>query len=175
MSRTHDVRGVDVDPERVAFAAREYAPIDFTQCPEDHLPFPDQSFDNVTSVVVIHFVPDPLLYLRETHRVLKDGGHLLIACKNVPLVRDFFRGLLGRGPSPTNLWVPSKAEMRHLLGQEGFQVEAETWFYDPPFDSWKKLGGACIGVIEQMLSLCRVRRTCGYYVFLARKVARPSS
>src|SRR6516225_1860816 len=45
IAQTHSVEGVDVDPDRVAFAAHEYAPIPFSRCDPAKLPFPDQSFD----------------------------------------------------------------------------------------------------------------------------------
>src|SRR5262249_29251413 len=32
IARTHPVQGVDVDPERIAFAAREYSPLQFSVC-----------------------------------------------------------------------------------------------------------------------------------------------
>src|SRR5262245_56199505 len=62
MSRTHEVVGCDVDPERVAFAKREYAPVEFAACSTQNAPFDDRSFDVVVSTVVIHFVPDPRKY-----------------------------------------------------------------------------------------------------------------
>src|SRR5262249_53376894 len=94
IAQTHPVRGVDVDPRRIAFAAREYAPIPFSVCRPEGLDFPDRSFDVVTSVVVIHFAPDPLAYLREIHRVLRDDGHVLIVAMNLFYVRNFMRRLL---------------------------------------------------------------------------------
>jgi ubiquinone/menaquinone biosynthesis C-methylase UbiE len=74
MGRTHLVQGVDIDTERVAFAAREYAPLQFRVCDARHLDFPDRSFDIVTSVAAIHFAPDPAEHLREACRVLRDGA-----------------------------------------------------------------------------------------------------
>jgi SAM-dependent methyltransferase len=174
MSLTHAAYGVDVDPDRVAFAAKEYAPIPFSVCSEAGLPFPDQSFDTVASVVVVHFVPDPVAHLREARRVLKEGGCLVVACRNQCVVRNFFRRLLGCGPAPTRLWIPAQSEFRDCLHQVGFRVEEETFFYDPPFDNWTNFGQACIGAIEQVLSLFRVRLSCGYYVLLARKVSLPA-
>src|SRR5262245_34773268 len=55
ISRTHRVRGVDLDPERVAFARCEYAPLEFQVCAPDDAPFPDASFDVVASIVVVNF------------------------------------------------------------------------------------------------------------------------
>src|SRR5262249_12442900 len=140
IAQTHPVQGVDVDPQRVAFAEREYAPLRFRRCAPDRLSFPDGSFDIVVSVAVIHFVPDPVQHLREARRVLRDGGHLLMACINLHVVRNALRRLRGRGDEPTRVWVRSQADIRALLEREGFQVEAESYFYDPPFEGWRNLG-----------------------------------
>ncbi len=47
------------------------------------LPFPDDSFDLVTSIFAFHHLPNPRAALREMRRVLKPGGALI--------VRDFVR------------------------------------------------------------------------------------
>lgn len=43
------------------------------------LPFRDGSVDAVTALNVLYHLPDPLPALREAHRVLRPGGHLLTA------------------------------------------------------------------------------------------------
>lgn len=47
------------------------------------LAYEDHSFDAVFSNTILHHIPDPLPFLRETRRVLRPGGALLI--------RDLFR------------------------------------------------------------------------------------
>jgi SAM-dependent methyltransferase len=169
ISKTHPAEGADVDPDRVAYAVSEYSPLVFRQIERDRLPYENDTFDVVASVVVVHFVPDPVAHLHELRRVLRSGGHLIIACKNVDYVRRVFRRLLGRRDVPTDLWIAPRDEVIDLLEREGFVVEAENYFYDPPFSSWKNLGDVCIGTIEQLLSLGRVRTTSGYFALLARK------
>jgi SAM-dependent methyltransferase len=169
ISRTHLVQGVDVDAERVAFAAQEYAPLRFSRCEPNHLAFPDQSFAIVVSAAVIHFVPHPVQHVREAYRVLRDTGRLLIMCSNILYVRNAVRRFLGRQGATTSLWIPSEDEVSELLGREGFEIEARSYFYDPPFEGWKNLGDACTGMIQQVLSLLRVRKTCNYFLLRARK------
>ncbi len=169
ISRTHSVRGVDVDAARVSFASREYPRLSFSTCEPGHVPFPGESFDIVTSIAVIHFVADPRQYLREARRVLRPHGWLLIACINEPVVRNGIRRLLGRQPLMSRIWTRPREDFRQLLLDEGFAVERESYFYDPPFEGWKNIGDVLFGAIQQMLSLIRLRYTANYYLFLARK------
>jgi SAM-dependent methyltransferase len=171
IARTHPVQGVDVDPQRVAFAAREYAPIGFSPCEATHLPFPDQSFDVVVSMAVIHFVPDPVEHIREAGRVLRDPGWLLIGFSNVEVVRNAIHRLIHGCNPPTQLWLWRPAEARAFVRQQGFEVEAETYYYDPPLDGCKNLRDVFLNLIQQVLSLLRVRRTCSYFLLLARKAS----
>ncbi len=41
-------------------------------------PYPAQSFDSVFLINLIHVVDDPLQYLRESHRILRDRGSLIV-------------------------------------------------------------------------------------------------
>jgi SAM-dependent methyltransferase len=46
------------------------------------LPYPDASFDGAAICVSIQYLTDPVAVLRETGRVLKPGGHLVITFSN---------------------------------------------------------------------------------------------
>ena len=78
------VVGVDVSPRAIE-AARERA-VDgrpeFIQTSGFELPFPDASFDLVTSFQVLEHVPDPLVFLRELARMLRPGGLAILATPN---------------------------------------------------------------------------------------------
>jgi SAM-dependent methyltransferase len=170
ISRTHPAVGCDVDPDRIAFARREYAPLEFALCDGQRAPFPDQSFDTVASVVVIHFVDDPVRHLHEIRRVLRPGGHLLIVLKCAPVVRNWFRRQVGKGDVNPRLWVRSQEQYRSLLKETGFEVVKSTYFYDPPFGGWKNVGDFWFGAIEQVLSVIRIKGAAGYHAFLTRRI-----
>jgi SAM-dependent methyltransferase len=59
------------------------------------VPFSDNTFDTVVSTEVLEHVPEPLRALKEMHRVLKPGGHLVLStpmyCPRHEVPYDFFR------------------------------------------------------------------------------------
>ena len=70
-----------VEPS-VSFAAavRARLPgVDIRQCPAEQLPFPDGAFDAALAQLVVHFMADPVLGLREMARVTQPGG-VVCAC-----------------------------------------------------------------------------------------------
>lgn len=76
------VAGCDADPRMVARAGaaarRTEADITYAVARAEQLPFRDESFDLVTIITVLAFVPEPERALREIARVLKPGGRLVI-------------------------------------------------------------------------------------------------
>ena len=76
------VCGCDLDPRMVAKARatafRDSVPIDFSVARLQALPVPDNTFDVVTCVTVLAFVPDSIQAVREMARVLRPGGILVI-------------------------------------------------------------------------------------------------
>jgi ubiquinone/menaquinone biosynthesis C-methylase UbiE len=80
-----DVVGLDPDPRALAIARRKAQraslAIRFDQGFADDLPYPDASFDRVTSSLMFHHLSsaDKEQALREIHRVLQPGGrfHML--------------------------------------------------------------------------------------------------
>ena len=48
-------------------------------CPADHLPFPDNTFEAVTILEALEFMPSPQAVLREIQRVTRPGGVVLMS------------------------------------------------------------------------------------------------
>jgi ubiquinone/menaquinone biosynthesis C-methylase UbiE len=78
-----EVHGIDASPEMIEVAkekaAKTDAEIDFQVALIEAIPFPDASFDLVTSSLMLHHLPDDLKRkgFAEIRRVLKPGGRFL--------------------------------------------------------------------------------------------------
>lgn len=81
------VFGIDYSEKSVQLAARENAEnikhgkVKISKASVSSLPFPDASFDNVTSFESYYFWPDLKNDMREILRVLKPGGLLMIVAE----------------------------------------------------------------------------------------------
>lgn len=174
-SRTHpDIQAVDIEQHRVDFARQQYAPIPFHRCRPDGVDFPDGSFDIVLSIVVLPFVPDDHAYVAELHRVLRPGGHLIIATKTSSLLPRMWRYLTGQRGRERN----AASGIRHhdardaatLLEQHGFAILRRKAFYDPPFESPKNPADVLNSMVEAVGERLGLVDTAAYPLFLARRV-----
>lgn len=151
MELLRDVRatGLDSDPERLGFAARQGLAARLLTGDVQRLPFDDSSFDRVLMSEVLEHVPDDALALLEAHRVLRAGGVLALSVPHArypfwwdPINRTWI-ALGGRpirsGPiagiwsNHERLYLPS--QLRQLLEEAGFEVEevCEATHYSVPF------------------------------------------
>ncbi len=79
------VIGIDPDEQALEIARKkaQKANLDITyiEGTAEHLPFPDHTFDLITSTLVFHHLPGHIKVaaLREIRRVLKPGGHFALA------------------------------------------------------------------------------------------------
>jgi SAM-dependent methyltransferase len=144
------VVGVDVAQDAVDYARRRYAAdnLEFRRIApveEQPLPFPDNSFDVVTSFQVIEHVPDPTAYLAEARRVLKPDGTLLC-------VTPDRRTRLLPGQRPWNVWHLHEFLPAELTGIIAGQFKVvETLGMSAPAD-----------VIKLEIDRCRTLRVVAY-------------
>jgi len=76
-----DYFGVDISEKLIAIAKDKYPEAKFQIADALNLSFPDNFFDKVFSISVLHNIPSAdfqLQYLKETNRVLKNGGFLVL-------------------------------------------------------------------------------------------------
>lgn len=148
-----EVHGVDLTARAIDLSRQRFAQAGlsgtFTEVDGDHLPYPDQTFDIVCSMGVLHHVANPRPMVEEMFRTLKPGGRAIVmlyhrgSWRNLVLVRlrrlfdPAFRGLtqqqaLNRtdGDDCPLAMVYSRREMKALFNQfEGhrFTVNQLSW------------------------------------------------
>ncbi len=75
--------GVDLCKEAIRFSAEHYAQepkLAFRLADAHRLPFPNHSFDAVLNIESAQHYADMGKFLDEVHRILRPGGHFLMAC-----------------------------------------------------------------------------------------------
>ncbi len=76
-----DYFGIDISEKLIEIAKSRYPTGDFQTVDALNLPFSDNFFDKVYSISVLHNIPSKefqVQYLKETKRVLKEGGLLIL-------------------------------------------------------------------------------------------------
>jgi ubiquinone/menaquinone biosynthesis C-methylase UbiE len=165
-----EIIGVDLSPERVEWARHEFSPISFRVCQANSLEFADNAFQTVISIVVINWVTDPDLYLRESHRVLAPGGKLVLAAAAPDRLRNLIRASVGRPSAELGFWSESVPQMTLRLQRHGFQVEGVDCFYDPLRESLDSLKKFVSGMVLLPMRICGMPAFAPYYGVRAVKV-----
>jgi len=106
--------GVDLTPHSIEMAEERFGLFGLSgrfrvANAEEHIPFPDATFDHVYSFGVIHHSPSPEKIVKEIHRVLKPGGTFTVMLYNrtsinyyveIMFLRKLFRWFLLPRPMP---------------------------------------------------------------------------
>jgi ubiquinone/menaquinone biosynthesis C-methylase UbiE len=118
---------------------RGLANIDFKRGDVERLPFPDASFDLVTSRYSAHHYPHPAVALREFARVLKPGGAFLLVDVVAPdaPAQDTFLNTIELLRDPSHVRDHTVEQWQRMLATAGFAAEAlEGWPLRLEFESW---------------------------------------
>ena len=131
--RGFEAVGADIDSEGAKPLGDAYAQVDL------NAPFPwkDQSFDAVISTEGIEHLENHFFFLRETCRILKREGILVLTTPNIVSLRSRMRflgsGFFGRDARPLNetsrhplhhIGLATFAELRYELNLCGFRLAA---------------------------------------------------
>ena len=128
------VAGIDIaanliDRARMR-AAAEGSQVDFRVADAQDLPYPDASFDVVTSVFGVMFAPDQEKAAAEMLRVCKPGGRIVMAnWMPEAFGADFFSAHAKHAPPPTGMVSPlnwgTENGVRALLGEGANDIRCE--------------------------------------------------
>jgi ubiquinone/menaquinone biosynthesis C-methylase UbiE len=119
-----EVIGIDLSPEPLKIAdqratQRGLANVSFRQADAHQLPFPDSSFDRITSRLGVMFFSDLPQAIVEMHRVLKPGGKAVLLVWG-PMDQPYFTTTIGTVlrllPAAV---VPESGRKMFALGQGG--------------------------------------------------------
>lgn len=113
-----DAVGVDVHP---------WEGVDLVVEDTSRLPFADGSFDTVSFVACLNHIPNRDQVLREAHRVLADGGRVVLTNLQ-PLISQVWHAWAfwdkdqhERGMAEGEVWGLAEAQLRALLAEAGFE------------------------------------------------------
>ncbi|MBI1330634.1 MAG: methyltransferase domain-containing protein [Alphaproteobacteria bacterium] len=123
-SRARSLKAGDYSEEILAVARRNAPDVEMQRFDAQELPYPDSSIDVIIIFEALYYVPDPNRFFAEARRVLRPGGHLLIATANKDLF-DF-------NPSPHSHHYLGVRELSVSLESFGFTCD---FFGDTPTDS----------------------------------------
>lgn len=82
--------------------------------------FPEKSFDCIIFLETIEHVENPALFFREFHRILKDGGHLIVSTPNSTSLKNTLYALSYRKKHKQNKLIK---EFTSELKNTGTQLE----------------------------------------------------
>ncbi|HET9995367.1 MAG TPA: class I SAM-dependent methyltransferase [Candidatus Acidoferrum sp.] len=129
--RGFNVLGADLDPEAERRLGKAFAKVNL----DAPLPWPNESFDAIFSTEGIEHLENHFSFLRETCRILKPGGLLLLTTPNIAALRSrvrfFGSGFFGRDSRPLNeaarhplhhIGLATFPELRYELHMSGFRL-----------------------------------------------------
>ncbi|HCM29039.1 MAG: methyltransferase [Treponema sp. GWB1_62_6] len=126
-ARGWDCSGVELCGESAAWA-REKRCLDVRSLPIEEARYPGGSFDLVHASHLIEHLNEPRSFLRESLRVLKKDGILLLTTPNADGLQARLFGSAWRSAIFDHLYLFSRSTIRALLESEGFGVEKiVTW------------------------------------------------
>ncbi len=132
------VTGVDYVPALLERARRraeaEGLPVEFVEGDAEALPFPDASFDVVSSVFGSMFAPDQEKTASELARVTKAGGRIgIVAHTPDGFIGNLFKVIAKHAPPPAGLRSPiqwgAETRLRELFAGKIVDLKAEKRFY----------------------------------------------
>ncbi|MDG2051213.1 MAG: class I SAM-dependent methyltransferase [Myxococcota bacterium] len=119
------LQAIDLDATVVGPCALRHGDVDFVRSRSEELPFEADSFDIISALQVIEHFPQPEAFLRESARVLRVGGLILLATPNTEGLAARWLGKKWPGIRPDHISLRSPEAWRHAVCQAGFESLSE--------------------------------------------------
>jgi ubiquinone/menaquinone biosynthesis C-methylase UbiE len=128
--------GLDISSKMIQKARRRCTACDYTLGTGEKIPFCDNSFDAVSSLLVFSYVKDPETMLNEAYRVLKPGGKIAICTLGkkfltwgIPAIYQISEKMKVNHVVMKNFGEHyyDREEMDYLFTQAGFSDISVTW------------------------------------------------
>jgi len=128
--------GVEYNQELVDFGRAKFLDLELIQGDIQSLDFPDNSFDVAISTAVIEHVLDPTKVMRETRRVLKSGGIIVLTAPDP--FWEYLATMVGHLKNDQHNEVMNLLQLSDLARKSGFAVlKAQKFMLSPigmPFE-----------------------------------------
>lgn len=142
--RARKVVAFDLIPEMLKQAEQRCARagltnIEFRQGNAADLPLADEAFDGVVTRLAVHHFSEPDRIFRETFRVLRPGGRIVVA--DVVSSEDADEAALQNAievlRDPSHVRMLSRSELVFAIRAAGFDIEAQSsWDKSREFEEW---------------------------------------
>ena len=120
------VHGLDIEPEAISQAFEALPDADLRLGLMEHLPWPDDSFDVVTSFNALQYALDTELALAEASRVVRPTGRVAICKWGPPAHNEFFAFLVALGAGGVRGDdLPPSDPVEDVIRASGLQILAE--------------------------------------------------
>jgi ubiquinone/menaquinone biosynthesis C-methylase UbiE len=112
--------GIDVSEAMIQTAAVANPAMHFFVCTAENTPFEDNQFDLVTVCCAFHHFTQPDAFMAEAYRIIKPGGHLVIADPCLPPVIRQIENLILPFLKMGDVKCYSKKELTDFYLRSGF-------------------------------------------------------
>ena len=120
--------GLDINEKLVEYASKKNIYSIFKVASAEKMPFPDNSFDLISSNHIIEHIPNPEKLISEVSRMLNKGGKFFLSCPNsASLVSWLKKESWHSHPSsfPEHLSLLDFANLRSFLKKHNLSIEKE--------------------------------------------------
>jgi ubiquinone/menaquinone biosynthesis C-methylase UbiE len=130
------VVGIDISKGMIDQAKAKFPEMKFICGDVSDLPFDSEAFDGAFSIQVLHHVKKREIFLKETHRVLRQGGYIAIdSCSHKQMRACWYYHYFPQGLEKDLTRIPDSEQIISMLEKAGFSdIGIEISYVDVAID-----------------------------------------